>query len=176
MIMKKTEKLNFYTTCLTLTEENLEKRHWQLKVDKIETEIATLGKKELIKSGGPICSTLDSILNKSKITPQAYHGRSFIENHCNKYFKPGVQEKLTRQLLKATLKPAHNQKFLDIAFLSKRKFDRINIAFSKIHEHILTTEPMTDDRATKIEQKIVDYMTLYCKSFPRKVLPKHHIK
>ena len=97
MIMKKTAKLKFYTTCLTLTEENHEKRHWQLKVDKIETEIATLGKKELIKSGGPICSTLDSILNKSKITPQAYHGRNFIGNHYNKYFKAGVQEKLTRQ-------------------------------------------------------------------------------
>ena len=104
VIMKKTAKLNFHTTCLNLTDNNLEKRHWQLKVDKIETDIAPLGKKKLIKRGGPICSTLDSILNKSKITPQAYHGRTFIGNHCNKHFKPGVHKKLTRQLLKATLK------------------------------------------------------------------------
>ena len=62
-----------------------------------------------------------------------------------------------------------------MTFLSKRKLDRINIAFSKIHEHISTTEPMTDDRATKIEQKIEDYLTLYRKNFPQKVLPKHHI-
>ena len=34
---------------------------------------------------------------------------------------------------------------------------------------------MTDDRVTKIEQKIVEYTTLYRKNFPQKVLPKHHI-
>ena len=34
---------------------------------------------------------------------------------------------------------------------------------------------MTDDRVTKIEQKIEDCMTLYRKNFPQKVLPKHHI-
>ena len=132
LVESQRDKLNFYTTCLTLAEENHEKRHWQLKVDKIETKIETLGKKELIKSGGPICSTLDSILNKSKITPHAYHGRSFIGNHCNRYFKAGVHKKLTRQLLKATLKHTHNQKNLDIAFLSKRKIDSINIALSNI--------------------------------------------
>ena len=87
-------------------------------------------------------------------------------------FLPTIQ----RRRIKLThLNNTHNQKTLDIAFLSKRKLDRINIAFSKIHEHISTTEPMADDRATKIEQKIVDYMTLYCKCFPQKVLPKHHI-
>ena len=110
VIMKKTAKLNFYTTYLDFTEENHEKRHWQLKVDKIETEIATLGKKELIKRGGPICSTLDFIPNKSKITPHAYNGPSFIGNHCNKYFKAGVHKKLTKQLLKITLKHTDNQK------------------------------------------------------------------
>ena len=175
VIMKKTAKLNFYTTCLTLTDNNLEKRQWQLKVDKIETNIAPLGRKKLIKRGGPICSTLDSILNKSKITPQAYHGRSFIGNHCNKYFKAGVHKKLTRQLLNATLKHTNNQKIIDIAFVSKRKIDCINIAFSKIHELISTTEPMTDDRIAQIEKKIEEYMTLYRKNFPQKVLPKHHI-
>ena len=101
-------------------------------------------------------------------------GLSWTQFH-RKSLQQIFQNRRTRKTHKTTLKHTHNQKILDIAFLSKGKLDRINIAFSKIHEHISITEPMTDDRATKIEQKIVDYMTLYCKSSPQKVLPKHHI-
>ena len=92
---KKTAKLNFYTTVLTLTDNNHEKRQWQLKVDKIETEIAPLGKKVLIKRGCPICSTHDSILNKSNITPQVYH-RQFHWKSLHQIFQSRRTQKVNK--------------------------------------------------------------------------------
>ena len=174
-VTKKTAKLDFYKTCHTLADNNDVKKKWQLKADKMETEISPLGKTDLKKRYGPICSTLDAVLNKNKITPQAYHGRSFIGNHCHKYFKTDVHKQLTRHLLKTTLKHTDKLNIRDQVFMFKTKLDSINIAFSNIHKLISTTAPMTDDRITNIQQKIEQYMKLYRHNFPSKVLPKHHI-
>ena len=62
--MKK--KLNFTRTCQTVSYNTDQEKKWKLKTDRIDTEIDSFGKTDLIKKGGPICSTLDAILNKQK--------------------------------------------------------------------------------------------------------------
>ena len=89
---KKTAKLNFYKTGHTLTDNNDDKKGWRLKI----------GQERPKKKLGAICSNLDAVLNKSKITPQAYHGSSFIGNNCHSFFQKDVYKQLTRHLLETT--------------------------------------------------------------------------
>ena len=121
--------------------------------------MSSLGKTGLKKRCGPLCSTLDAVLNKNKITPQAYHGRSFIGNHYYKYLKTDVHKQLARQTGNYT--EIFNQNIRDHTFVSKKKLDSINITISKMHKLILTTALMRDDRVAKIENKIEQYLKLY---------------
>ena len=61
------KKLNFTRTCHTVSYNSDEEKKWKLKADEIDKEIESYGKTDLIKRGGPICSTLDAILNKNKV-------------------------------------------------------------------------------------------------------------
>ncbi|GFO15140.1 amine oxidase [Plakobranchus ocellatus] len=174
-VKKKTTKLDFYKTCLAMTNTPDDEKQWKSKVDITETDLAKLGKTDLVKRGGPICSTLDKILNKNRIIPQAYHGRSFIGNHSHKYFKTDVHKQLRRHLMLQTLRCTDNQVIIDTAFTHKAKLDSINLAFSKIHNLISHTDPIHTNKLTNIQQAIEQYMTIYRKNFSQKVLPKHHI-
>ena len=108
---KKTAKLAILWLTLTMTNKD----------GRTETEIAPLGKTSLKKkSCGPICGTL-VVLNKNKITPQAYHRCTFIGNHCHKYFKTGLHKQRTRHLLETTLKHTDKLNIPDQAFASKIK-------------------------------------------------------
>lgn len=51
---------------------------------------------------GPVTANLDAVLKEHKICTQAYHSRSFIGNHCNKYLKANVINDLTDSVLRKT--------------------------------------------------------------------------
>ena len=44
---------------------------------------------------GPFTSCLETVLLKHHIARQAYHGKSFIGNHCNKYLQENVLKDLS---------------------------------------------------------------------------------
>ena len=54
------------------------------ELDKLETEINELKQADvkLKVASGPVTATFDTVLKTHKIAVQAYHGRSFIGNHC----------------------------------------------------------------------------------------------
>ena len=51
---------------------------------------------------GIICLSLDKVLNKHKITPQKFHSRSFVGNHCHKYLQPDVFTDITAFVISQT--------------------------------------------------------------------------
>ena len=70
--------LNFLTELVRLQEEILKKNN----------SIKELREKEKLEIGaGPCASSLDKILQELGIERQAYHGKSFIGNHCHKLLK-----------------------------------------------------------------------------------------
>ena len=54
----------------------------------------------LCARSGPVCFSLDAVLTKHKITPQFYHSRAFIGNHCHKYLTCRIYEVLTTEVIK----------------------------------------------------------------------------
>ena len=54
------------------------------KEDQIEVLKSEL---DLPPRSGPVTSHLDIVLREHKICKQAYHGKSFIGNHCHAYMK-----------------------------------------------------------------------------------------
>ncbi|GFR65653.1 immune-associated nucleotide-binding protein 5 [Elysia marginata] len=172
---KKTTKLNLYNECVVFSDTSEEKRQWQLKADNKETELDKIERTDLKRRGGPVCSTFDNTLNKNNITPQAYHGRSFIGNHSHRYFSTDVHLQLTRHLIDKTWKCTDNENIKNIALKHKFNLDKINNSFSKVHKLISHTDPIPSNKLIEIQQAILDYMTKYREYFPQKVLPKHHI-
>ena len=171
--MKK--KLNFTRTCQTVSYNSDEEKKWKLKADRIDKEIDSFGKTDLIKRGGPICSTLDAILNKNNIAPQAYHGRSFIGNHSHKYFKTDIHLQLTKHLFYETTKCTNNQNIIDKAFILKTKLECINAAFSRVHKLVSHCDPIHSSDIPQIQLAVDHYMAVYRRHFPDKILPKHHV-
>ena len=54
-------------------------------------------------------------------------------------------------------------------------FDDLNTAFAKVHKAISHCKPIKPDHIPLIQASTEDYMTLYRKQFPNKVIPKQHI-
>ena len=51
---------------------------------------------------GMICLSLDQVLKKHNITPQKFHSRSFVGNHCHKYLQPEVFKEMSDFVVKKT--------------------------------------------------------------------------
>ena len=133
------------------------------------------GKTDLIKRGGPICSTFDATLNKNNIAPQAYHGRSFIGNHSHKYFKTDIHLQLTKHLFYERTKCTNNQNIIDKAFILKTKLECINAAFSRVHKLVSHCDPIHSSEIPQIQQAVDHNMAVYRRHVPDKILPKHHV-
>ena len=71
-------------------------------VNDLEDQLYDLENEPYPLRTGPICSEFDTILNKHNITPQAYHSRSFIDNHYHKYITAKVVRELTALVIHET--------------------------------------------------------------------------
>jgi predicted metal-dependent hydrolase len=83
---------------LNETEKTLQKKLLKLRKD-ISNKLQN-NKLEVRK--GPVTSNLDTVLQRNKITPQAYHGRSVVGNHCSKYLRTEVHEDLCHSITQLT--------------------------------------------------------------------------
>ena len=94
--------------------------HWE-EVENTENALSQIEGAELTFRSGPVASSLDPILTKHRITPQAYHSRSFVGNHCHKYMKPHVYEELTTTITSRTQACAYDPFLVVEAFTLKLK-------------------------------------------------------
>ena len=86
---------------------------------------------------GPVASGLDTVVNKDKITPQAYHGRSFEGNHCHQYLPPNVFTDLTEAIIKQNQTLTDKLFLIDEAHTIHITFSNLNSAFRTVNVYIL---------------------------------------
>ena len=152
--------------------------HFGKHVTKLRKEKRNKSKPagELKNGTGPVASNLDAVLNKHRIVQKAYHGRSFVGNHCKKYLQPQVSGDITSSVPKTALQLASHQEILTKAEIIHQKFGQLFELFSTVDGLLSHDLPVTETTITKTDKAISDYIKFYRRNFPgENTLPKQHI-
>ena len=176
---KSQERLVFEEGCLGFSELNdsqqqIGKYTHRNKYTKRESRFFLIHKERQPRVG-PTASASDTVFNKHRITPQEYHSRSFVGNHCHKYLQTQVYTDLTQRIVTRTQQCTSNPMIVDEAFTLQLVYKNLNSALSIVHKAISHTQPISHNSLPHIEKATDTYMTTYRRVFPRKVIPKHHI-
>ena len=143
--------------CLVFSEGQSDIHRHSQTIENIEQRLSSLSHANLTPRSGPIASALDTILNKHRITPQAYHSRSFVGNHCHKYLQENVYTELTETIVKQTQALTRNPFLIDEVCTIQITFNRLNEAFSKVHNAISHTKHIDQSRLPEIKLAIENY-------------------
>ena len=168
-------KLQFEEGCLIFSETQSDIDKHAQNIHEIEQTLSSFPHKALTPRSGPVTSALDTVLNKHRITPQAYHSRSFVGNHCHKYLQAKVYTDLTETLVNQTKTPTNNPFLIDKATIIQITFNDLNNAFSAVHNALSHTKPIDRSSLSEIQATIDTYMAIYRRTFPHKVSPKQHL-
>ena len=122
------------------TEANVLEKKVELeeKLDDLYDSIDEKTKRlqELPQLSGPIAASLDNT-QKKNITVQAYHGGSFVGNHCNKYIQQATTENICQSVIRKTYQATDNHdlhnKAHDIAEFSLCKSAQAHISHTAHH-------------------------------------------
>ena len=152
-----------------------QKMAYSREVEATEQQLENLQYKPLDIRDGPIASSLESVLEKHRITPQSYFSRAFVGNHCNKYLQSHVFTDLTDNIIKQTQACTNNPAALAKAKHTKKVFDSLNRAFASLHSEISDIKHICKTDIPAIQNQINTYMTLFRQLFPGKTIPKQHI-
>lgn len=141
---------------------------------KLDHQTAKL--KPLPFLSGPVTANLDTVLRGKKITMQAYHGRSFVGNHCHKYLKSDVIDAVCDSVLSKTAELCTNGSLRAKAYDVSNKFKDLNVFYSYIHECVSHQRKISTEDTEQIQQCIDMYLSFYRKEFPlSRVTPKQHL-
>lgn len=124
---------------------------------------------------GPLVSCLDEVLKKNNITPQQYHSRSFVGNHCHKYLTHDIYGKLTEEIVSQLKLYTNCTTIIDNAYILQMKFDNLNKSFKKVHVAISHTNSIHSDKLDECQTLIDGYMETYRRLFTNSTIPKQHI-
>ena len=107
---------------------------------------------------------------------QAYHGRSFVGNHCHKYLQPSVTNDICQSVVEKTFQLSDSVEVQTQAHDIASKFQILNEFFARVHKHIAHALPTTDEEINKLDSDIIRYMDFYRTSFGKhRIIPKQHI-
>ena len=111
-----------------------------------------------MKNGtGPTASNLDAVLNKHRIVRRAYHGRSFVGNHCKKYLQPQVSGDITSSVPKTALQLASHQEILTKAEIIHQKFGQLFDLFITVDSLLSRDLPVAETTIPKTDKAISEY-------------------
>ena len=153
----------------------------QVEINQLDKDIerkthALMKEKNLHIRAGPVAHNLNNILEKHRIVTKAFHSRSFIGNHCNKYLVPRVYRDLCRSVVTVTNEMTDNTHLHHQAKCIQGKFYHLNRLFDEVNEEIKDTTPVNNTDIPTIEKAIATYMDFYRTTFPdKRVTPKQHL-
>ena len=179
------DEANHLSTCAVMTDDVNEKQRFERQEEEVCRKMEDV-QHERIRAKfhdpkrkreglGMLCLSLDKVLNKHKITPQKFHSRSFVGNHCNKYLQPEVHQDITAFVITQTEKLTTCPLIRDKARLLKLNFDRLNMLLNNVHRNISHCKPLSQTDIQTIDTDIHNYMQFYRQLFINKTTPKHHI-
>ena len=127
---------------------------------------------------GPLCASLENVLQQNRIVRQAYHSQSFIGNHCHKYLTAECIESLTSTIRHKSVDLfSRYQPLITKTLRLSEKNMTILKAFSLVHQLMSHKKPMQDkdNEVRAIEDAISNYFDLYQALFPDiSLIPKQH--
>ena len=161
----------------TLADFQTAQEHLQDQIHAKEDEIERLKSHlQLSYRSGPVTKQLDTVLRAHKICKQQYHGRSYIGNHCNKYFQTETIDSLCNSILTKTTELTADEQTRAKAQSISNKFKTLNSLYSQVHKAISHSRPMTEEDIDKADENIKQYMSFFRNSFPTtKIIPKQHL-
>ena len=138
--------------------------------------MSKLQKQKLPFRSGPVTSSLDKVLQKHKICVQAYHGRSFVGNHCVKYSSDIVTNELCQSVINTAAQYDPPFTIVEKAALVQAKFQHLNKLFAEVHKVVGHDRPVSCDDIVAADRSIEAYMKFNRRKFAdRSVTPKQHI-
>jgi hypothetical protein len=145
------------------------------KLQSTETEIReTKAVAKLNTLEGPVVCYLNFILKYHKITIQAYHGRSFVGNHCHLYLQPQILNDICGCVTEKASEYTGNIKILERTQEMNVRFTQLNTLYAKVHSLVGHGRPIPAKQLGLIQDSINAYMRFYRSRFNR-VLPKMHM-
>ena len=125
---------------------------------------------------GPIASSLETTLKKNNIHVEAYHGRSFVENHANKYLKEETHTDIAHRIKRVCRKHTQTKKIIDRAKEISKAFFQLNTLYSSVHSLVGHDSPVSKDDIAKAAKAVKKYMSYFRRTFPQEsVTPKQHM-
>ncbi|KAL8570149.1 hypothetical protein ACOMHN_030946 [Nucella lapillus] len=125
---------------------------------------------------GPIAANLDKTLRENKIFPQAYHSRSLVGNHCNKYLREDAYKSICGSVSEITKDVTNRKDIQEKARGISGKFTHLNSMFSNVHQRISHQRAIGCEEIENIETCISTYMAYFRQAFPHvAVIPKQHL-
>ena len=155
----------------------LERQNHTLFKNKSERDLSKLKKTKLHfkDAQGPIQSSFTAVLDTNRIKEQLFHGGSFTGNHCHRYMKDRIYEKLTEELISQTALHTTDNRITAKAYRARTQFNKFNTLYREIHELVSHTKPIDKTQTDRIQETIDNYMANYRNAYPKQLTPKHHI-
>ena len=129
----------------------------------------------LHKLSGPVTSHLDKVLQDNNIKVQAFHSRSSIGNHCQKYLQESTIDAISQAVILRTTSLTSNLTILNSARETVKKFKVLNMKFSIAHTAIAHSRYVPDSDLKGIQATIDDYLVEYRGHYQKKIYPKLHM-
>ena len=120
---------------------------------------------QLNKIAGPVTAELSNVLNKKRIKVQAYHGRSFIGNHCSKYLRETVYTAFSESVIMKAESLTEDEAILKKARHIAKKFKKLNELFSNVHSAVSHGSYIPEDDHDDIDSVVKKYMKYFRSKF-----------
>ena len=152
-------------------------KHLTHNIEQIEKKVAEKEKStKLDILSGPVTANLDAVLQANGIRVQAYHSRSFIGNHCNKYLQEDVYTALCDGIVTKAKKLSKNPLTINKAYSLAAEYRELCRRFAQVHTLVSHGRPVNPADVTGIQKRIDAYMGYFRRHFPEQsVTPKMHM-
>ena len=100
---------------------------------------------------------LDVVLNKRRMVRKAYHGRSFVGNHCKKNLQPQMFGDITSSVPKTALQLVSHHEILTKVEIIHQKFGQLFELFSTVDGLLSHDLPVAETTIPKTDKAISEY-------------------
>ena len=102
-----------------------------------------------------------NVLKKNKITMQAYHGHTFVGNHCHKYLQPSVTHDVCQSVVVKTFQLSDDVEVQKKAHDIASKYQILNELFTRVHKSTAHALPTAEEEINNLDSDIIRYMDFY---------------
>ena len=173
-LQRKKSELESLKTVQMSRKIRAERNQMNKSITHITEQMEQKQQHELRSRSGPIASCLEPVLNRHNIVFQAYHGRSFIGNHCRKYIQETVITDLGDKIVAIVDSLVSDSKINMDARSVRKNFIELNGAYRDAHSRLAHSRHVSRNEANDHQAFVSLYMEKFREMSP-KILPKHHL-